>query len=146
MIFVTEFVLRRQFPVRAPFKKDIRGENAMERAFLDTKPTDLPGDRSLWKGTKLLGRGMFGMVGLFENTGGTDTGIRRKVVVKQDNTPADALTKGLVDEIAILDQLEQTTSEHFVKRVVKSHDIMRIYFEHCAPGGMHELLKHRHSQ
>jgi hypothetical protein len=120
----------------------------------DVAQTDITGGPGNWRGTKYLGSGSFGMVGLWEYQGpNPKTTKRRYVVVKQSST---ALPGSMKKEGEFLIQLRVVGSPHIANvlntpQTVNSqaenidpawdNQVRRLIMEYCSVGGLNGTLE-----
>ncbi|KAH6674560.1 kinase-like domain-containing protein [Halenospora varia] len=118
-----------------------------------------PGFRYKWRGTRLLGVGGYGIVGLWESTTGlinSRTGKPAKIVVKQSGGP----DKSLREESNLLKEIRDKTNTYHVVRLEAEYFeevgqatsnwdrgdqlVSRIFLEFCENGDMSRFLKSMH--
>ena len=123
-----------------------------ERLFLDSEPKWRSRLGPGWVGTKILGLGSFGVVGLWEYEGHASTTPRiTQVVVKMseaklpDFTEIQPFPKSKIDEGITLKRLAVCGSQHIVRiyggnrlgdRFGEMGEVVKLFLEYCPNGDM----------
>lgn len=123
---------------------------SQQMKWLQSNPQWANGLNDSWRGTRVLGMGGYGLVGLWEYV--KPTGEVSRVVVKQSKRRDAALKR----ESILLRGLSQTRTRHVVRLLKRYHEevgmgtsdwdsdkhcISRIYLEFCENGDMKGLIK-----
>jgi serine/threonine protein kinase len=134
--------------------------DSQKQAFLDSEPSWTVRLGDGWKGIKFLGKGSFGIVGLWEYQGDpTKAPAVTKVVVKQSaDEPMDDMNivwggKSAMDEGRILAVLSKLNSNHIIRQYggnrrgdqfLEMGQVVRIYLEFCPGGDLDQLVSGFH--
>jgi len=124
--------------------------------FLASEPTWTQRLGDGWKGVKFLGKGSFGVVGLwrYEGEEGPNAPEVREVVVKQSNLYLNHNVEPLfgmtgLDEGQMLEKLSKTGSQHIIRQYGGFHtgdrfgdmdQVVKLFLEYCPGGDVDQLL------
>ncbi|KAL2060043.1 hypothetical protein VTL71DRAFT_9865 [Oculimacula yallundae] len=136
-------------PQVSPTSTEVEAETTKLMKFLDKhgnppkrlEPEERQGNLKNWKGTKILGEGSYGLIGLFQYDPDTDDPPpeETKVVVKQ----ASQKDEDFVNERNVLIQCrDQAISQHIVRNLPDGEDAKHLVFEYCQ-GDLSGLLGKR---
>lgn len=126
-----------------------------EPAFLASEPTWRHRIGQGWQGTKFLGKGSFGVTGLWEYKGdGPNPPALKQVVVKQTQPKAYDLenARSTLDEGNIGFLLSGIRAKHLVRqyggnrlgdRFAEMEQVVRIFLEYCPGGDLHQFVPAR---
>jgi hypothetical protein len=133
------------------YKQDFLDEIMPDMTIDGTTPAD-------WTGTTFLGRGSFGLVGLWEYTGPADAAPSNcQVAVKriEGNDPDE---DDMENEAAKLEPIRTATRSHHIVRLLQKPNeldaattpdarchgaVARLYFEYCEMGDLWHLIERR---
>lgn len=127
-----------------------------KQAFLDSEPTWSQRLGDGWKGTRFLGKGNFGIVGLWEYRGDPARAppVTQVVVKQSTDEPMDEFHeiwggKSAMDEGRILKLLGKLNSNHIIRqyggnrvgdRFLDMGLVVRIFLEFCPGGDLDQLV------
>ena len=132
-------------PGPRPPSPQIPAEQIQEQNFLSSHPPELASLQNAtlaanWRGTKFLGRGGNGLVGLWEYSGPeANPPPLRQVAIKQSLKPLPDMS--LENEARFIQILNQAGSDHFVRQITPPQrnaagHVERLILEYCPMGDM----------